>query len=169
MNPTTTVPAWLRGRLHSALARLRRRSLLTDKDRLLPLLRGMDREALYALAGWCAGEADSRVKDELLGVLRALTTHDTVVRIEFVTTPNYEDGVYWSDETIYLHHEDGTVDPFDFPEEGEAGYEVFAEADERFRDLLAEYSRLDRPVHGAHLIVDLASGDFTESSPYALI
>lgn len=168
MNPTIRAPALPRGRLRTALARLRRRSLLADKDRLRPLLQAMTREALYDLAGWCETEADSRIEGELLNVLRALVAPEPVARIEFVTNPNYDDGVYWDDETIYLHRADGTVEPFGFPEDGDAGYEEFTEADKRFRDLLADFSRQDPPVHGAHLIVDLVSGTFTESSHYSL-
>ncbi|MEU5900398.1 hypothetical protein [Streptomyces venezuelae] len=132
----------------------------------MPVLQTMDREALYDLAGWCETEADSRIMGELLDALRVLTATEPVARIEFVTDPNYDDGVYWDDEVFYLHRADGTVEPFVFPEDSDAGYE---EADERFRELLADYSRQDPPIHGAHLIVDLVSGEFSESGRYSLI
>ncbi|MFJ8301301.1 hypothetical protein ACIQ9R_36120 [Streptomyces sp. NPDC094447] len=149
-------------------------ALLTDKDRLLPLLQSMSREALYSLAGWCEAEADRRIQGQLVDVMRALFHVEPegapVAKVEFVTNPNYEDGMYWDDETVYLHDADGHVTEFaDFTEGTEGEDPAYAALDEEFRDLLADYSRQDRPADGAHLIVDLRSGAFTESSRYSLV
>lgn len=150
-------------------------ALLTDKEGMLPLLKAMSREALYALSGWCEIEADSRIQGQLVDVMRALfhtgPGEVPVTKVEFVTNPNYDDGVYWDDETVYLHDANGDVTEFaDFTDGQESDEDPqYAALDEEFSDLLADYSRQDHPVHGTHLIVDLVSGDFDESSAYSLV
>lgn len=118
---------------------------------------------LYDLAALLSEAADERVEGELLGVLREIFGRldaPPVITVEFVTNPNYDDGVYWSDEPVYLHFAGGAVLAWEPPE---ADDEAFDTLDERFRDLLADYSRLNRPVHNEHLLVDLASGAFDRS------
>lgn len=132
------------------------------------------RDELYTLGNALMGEADRRIDAELLEVLRGLFASEReesrASRVEFVTDPNYEEGVFWCEKTVYLHDADGTVTPFsDFTEEDEEGADPASAAlDERFRNLLADYSRSDWPSHGDHLVVDLSSGKFERTGHWSL-
>ncbi|MFJ1744338.1 hypothetical protein ACIOG4_37530 [Streptomyces microflavus] len=142
---------------------------LGDPERTLPLVATWTRDELYDVAALLRGEAVRRGEGELADVVRALAATapaPPVTRVEFVT--HDVDGVVsWSRDTLWLHRTDTAVTRFEFPDEPEAT-EEFARLDERFVELLGEYSRADRPVHGAHLFFEVESGTFTVSSPYAL-
>ncbi|MFD3815190.1 hypothetical protein ACFWRZ_08990 [Streptomyces rubiginosohelvolus] len=143
---------------------------LTDEERVLPLVADWTREELHSAAVLFSREAARRDDAELLALLREWNaTWDgpdpDAVKAEFVTDPN-GDSVRWSENAYYVHHADGSVHEFEFPEEGED--DGFAVQDERFRELLATRSDDDRPVHGAHLFVDLRTGVFTVEGPHAL-
>ena len=149
-------------------------AFFADRDAVLAMVARWTRDELYALGNVLMGEGDRRIEGQLLDVLRALCaqmrneTEPSVVRVEFVTDANYDDGVFWEDETIYLHRADGSVGLFDF-EEDDGEDPEFTALDEGFRDLLADYSRTDHPQHGAHLIVDLTTGVFEVSGPHCLV
>ncbi|WP_219852905.1 hypothetical protein, partial [Streptomyces solincola] len=148
-------------------------AFFADAERVRALVAHWSRDELYTLGNALVGEGDRRIKGELLEVLRALFVEgeeSPAARVEFVTDPNYDEGVFWSEDTVYLHDADGTVTPFsDFSEEGEEGADPeYAALDERFRDLLADYSRADWPSHGDHLVVDLTTGEFERSGKWSL-
>lgn len=139
-------------------------AFFTDPERVRAMVAHWSRDDLYTLGNTLMGEGDQRIDAELLEVLRALFASEReeppASKVEFVTNPNYDEGVFWGEETVYLHDADGTVTPFsDFTD---------ASLDERFRDLLADYSRSDWPSHGDHLVVDLSTGEFERSGKWAL-
>ncbi|AWI32632.1 hypothetical protein [Streptomyces tirandamycinicus] len=145
---------------------------LTDRERVLPLLTSWTREQLYALADIVIGEADSRTEGELLRLLRDIGAGEPgsprVTHIEFVTTSNYEDGVYWDDSTVYVHI-DGHDEPVPVDFENPDDDPVQTARDGKFRTLLADYSRAAPPADGAHLVVNLATGEFDVSGKWALV
>ncbi|MFI1769096.1 hypothetical protein ACH41H_44690 [Streptomyces sp. NPDC020800] len=139
-------------------------ALLTDEDRMLPLLQAVSGKTLDNLIGWCSQEHIRRTQTQLLASLRALVDPEKVARIEFVTyDPDTGSGPHWEEETFYLHHKDGGVTPMEFPDEEDAGYEEFKDACGRVVDHLEDYSRLAPPRDGARLTVNLASGEFDVS------
>ncbi|MFF2226864.1 hypothetical protein ACFVV7_26520 [Streptomyces globisporus] len=143
---------------------------LADEGRVLPLVADWSREELYRVAALFSREGDRRDDAELLALLREWNpTWDgddpDAMKAESVTDPN-GDSVRWSEKSYYVHHADGSVHKFELPAEGEE--DGFAVQDERFRELLATRSGADRPVHGAHLFVDLRTGEFTVEAPRAL-
>ncbi|WP_433860221.1 hypothetical protein [Streptomyces kronopolitis] len=143
---------------------------LADEEHVLPLVKDWTREELYAVAALFSREGGRRDDAELLALLREWNptwegSEPDAVKAEFVTDSN-GGSVRWAEESYYIHRADGSVDEFEFPEEGED--DEFAEQDERFTDLLATRSGVDRPVHGAHLFVDLRTGVFTVEGPNAL-
>ncbi|MGW7090020.1 hypothetical protein ACWGH2_41925 [Streptomyces sp. NPDC054871] len=148
-------------------------AFLADRERLRPLVKEWSREELYAVANLLFNEGDGRIEPELTTALRALMAYAPndsdarVVSVQFGTDAGYEEGVYWSDESLWLHRADGSVIEFEFPEEPEAT-EEFTALDGRFRDLLADYSRTDHPADGARLAVELESGTFTVTNPVFL-
>ncbi|MBV9025909.1 MAG: hypothetical protein JO362_19455 [Streptomycetaceae bacterium] len=141
--------------------------LLTDEEATAPLLNALTVDQLYDLIGWCEQRAgvtlEAQLKEKLprllheagatLYVKGEADTESPALRVELVTDPNYEDGVYW-DDTVYFHHGDTTVTDVDFE-----GTEI--------GDALADYSRLDRPVHGSNLFIDLATGEISAGSRWA--
>ncbi|MET9528186.1 hypothetical protein [Streptomyces coeruleorubidus] len=150
-------------------------AFFADKERVLAMVAHWSRDELYTLGNVLMGEGDRRINGELLEVLRAMFASEReespARKVEFVTDPNYNDGVFWSEDTVYLHDADGSVSPFsDFAEEGEEGVDpAYAALDERFRDLLADYSRSDHPNDGDHLVVDLVTGEFDRSGKWSLV
>ncbi|MGW0757107.1 hypothetical protein ACWD1Y_11565 [Streptomyces sp. NPDC002814] len=150
-------------------------AFFADKERVLAMVGHWSRDELYTLGNVLMGEGDRRIEGELLEVLRALFASEKeespAAKVEFVTDANYTDGVYWSDSTVYLHDADGSVSPFsDFAEEGEDGADPdYAALDERFRGLLADYSRSDHPNDGDHLVVNLGTGEFDRSGKWSLV
>jgi hypothetical protein len=145
-------------------------AFLANKEAVLPLVADWTREELDAVAALFSREAGHRGDAELLALLREWNptwegSEPDAVKAEFVTDSN-GDSVRWSEESYYIHRADGSVDEFEFPEEGED--DRFAEQDERFTELLGIRSGVDLPVHGAHLFVDLKTGVFTVEGPHAL-
>lgn len=149
-------------------------AFFADAERVRALVAHWSRDELYTLGNALVGEGDRRIEGELLEVLRALFASEReetpAAKVEFVTDPNYDEGVFWSEDTVYLHDADGTVSPFsDFAEEDEEGVDPeYAALDERFRELLADYARADWPSHGDHLVVDLTTGQFERSGKWSL-
>ncbi|MGA5411635.1 hypothetical protein ACPCSC_30810 [Streptomyces lavendulocolor] len=143
-----------------------------SKADLMPLFTSWPRDELYALGHVVWGEADGRVEGELLEELRWLCEPgspddpERVVKAEFVTT-TYENGVFWKDSEIFLHHVDGSVVPYEWPEDDHRDPE-WAERRERYQDLLADYSQILGVDDGAHLIVNLATGEFDRSGRWSL-
>ncbi|RSS86999.1 hypothetical protein EF903_17970 [Streptomyces sp. WAC05292] len=155
-----------------------------EKDTVLAMVAHWSTDELYTLGNLLMGEGDRRGVLELLGILRwlcepnpapadpAADTADLpeespVVKVEFVTQ-EYEDGVFWSSDTIFLHRANGTVEDYEWPEDHLQDPEWEAKAT-RYEDLLADYSRSDHPEHGAHLIVTLATGEFTVTSKWSSV
>ncbi|MEU1221315.1 hypothetical protein [Streptomyces microflavus] len=141
---------------------------LADEERVLPLVADWTREELYGAAALFSREAGRRDEAEFLALLREWNStwggdDPDAVKAEFVTDSN-GGGVRWSEDSYYVHHADGSVHEFEFPEEDDG----FAEQDKRFAELLATRSDVDLPVHGAHLFVDLRTGVFTVEGPHAL-
>jgi hypothetical protein len=134
---------------------------LTDERAMAPLLAALTVDQLYDLIGWCEHVArpalEAELKEKLPRLLREAAstlyadavadTESLAVRVECVTNPNYDDGVYW-DDTVYVHHLDGTVTPVAFD-------------DTEIGNALADYSRLEQPVHGSNLFIDLVTGAFS--------
>ncbi|MFD9248313.1 hypothetical protein [Streptomyces bottropensis] len=146
-------------------------TFFADKERVLAMTAHWSRDELYALGNALMGEGDRRIEPELLAVLRDMCPpnpddEDSPTHVEFVTNANYDDGMYWDDESVYVHI-NGEAAPIDF-ENPDDDAELAAQ-DERFRDLLADYSRSDPPADGAHLIVDLATGEFERSGKWSLV
>ncbi|MFE1270570.1 hypothetical protein [Streptomyces sp. NPDC058758] len=138
-------------------------ALLTDEERLRALLRVMSSKSVYDCISWCTEELTGRTRAALLAALRALVDPEDVARVEFVTYDGDDgNGPHWQQERFYLHRKDGTVARMEYPEVGED--DAFEDAYGRYVDLLDEYSALRPPLDGAHLIVDLTSGRFEESS-----
>ncbi|MBV1940823.1 hypothetical protein KUF83_30275 [Streptomyces sp. BV286] len=148
-------------------------------ERVLPMVRHWTRDDLYTLGNALMAEGDRRIPGELVAVLRALVAADpdipepeTPTHVEFVTNPNYDDGVFWDDETVYVHIA-GCDDPvligFTAEDDGSPEAAEGLALEERFRALLADYSRTDPPAHGAHLVVDLSTGEFEHSGKWSLL
>ncbi|MFE1289700.1 hypothetical protein [Streptomyces sp. NPDC058751] len=143
-----------------------------DPNRILPMVADWTQDQLYMLANMFMGEGDRRGTAELLELLRWLcepggpddaTPH--AVKVEFVTQ-TYDNGVFWHDEEIFLHCTDGTVEPYEWPEDHHQDDEWRAK-DERYTALLADYSRANPPSDGDHLIVDLITGKFEHTSKWS--
>ncbi|MEU0857481.1 hypothetical protein ABZ352_18860 [Streptomyces griseofuscus] len=147
---------------------------LADTDAVRQVIAHWTQAQVSALASVLLAESGKRRESQFVDVLRALFfVHPAegapVVRVEFVTNADYEDGVYWDEDTVYLHHADGTVAEFgDFtgPEDEDAEY---AALDDMFRELLTDIAAEDRPQHGDHLIVDLATGQFEQTGRDCLV
>ncbi|MFJ5142980.1 hypothetical protein [Streptomyces sp. NPDC088707] len=139
-----------------------------DRERVLALTARWSRDELYALGNVLVGEGDRRIEGELLELLRdehaGPPGSPRVTHVEFVTDNDYPEGVYWHDRAIYVHvsgHvEPHRVDYDDLTQEQAVQYR-------KLRDLLADYSRADRPSHGDHLVVDLGTGEFERSGKWA--
>lgn len=142
--------------------------VITDKNAVVAMFGHWPRHAQSQLSSALAGLAAQTAQNELLHTLRTLCApgpHESkspVAKVEFVTDSDYSDQVYWSPE-VYLHHADGSVEQFEWPDETSD-----AEAD-TFEDLVAEFSRLDPPEEDAHLIVTLASGEFNVSGKWSIV
>ncbi|WP_404949072.1 hypothetical protein HFP70_35405 [Streptomyces sp. ARC14] len=139
---------------------------LTDPTRVLPLVATWPLDALDAVSAMFRNELERREKVELGDVLRAIASRvpgPPVLWVKLTTNPNYEEGVYWADTALWLHREDGTETEYEIPDAGPT--EDFEALVERFRDLLADYSRADHPLDGAHLVFELESGTFTVTDP----
>ncbi|MQS17268.1 hypothetical protein F7Q99_35095 [Streptomyces kaniharaensis] len=143
------------------------RAMLT-KEQMSSLLPQLARDELYELGNWLRDAADDRLEQELLQVLRAMCARcpdqagGTAASVEFVTNANYSDGVYWDEETLWLHGTDGREWQYEAPEQQDDSADAL---DARFRDLLAAYSRLDRPKHNSNLTVNLSTGTFEVTPP----
>lgn len=145
-----------------------------DPERVLSTVAHWTQDQLYTLANVLMAEGDRRGKAELLELLRWLCvaggSEDPAppgTKVEFVTQ-DFEGGVFWNDEEIFIHRPDGTVESYEWPEDADTDDEWSAK-DERFRALLADYSRSDHPADGDHLVVDLTSGEFEHSGKWSLI
>ncbi|MEU6632894.1 hypothetical protein ABZ905_32110 [Streptomyces parvus] len=140
---------------------------LTDPERVLPLIGTWTLDALDAVSVLFREELERREKAELVEVLRAIAVRIPglpVVAVKLATNPNYEEGVYWADTTLWLHHQDGAETEYLLPDEV-GPTEDFEALVERFRDLLADYSRADHPLDGASLVFEVESGTFTVTPP----
>lgn len=126
-------------------------------------------DELDGVAAVLREESARRTEAALVDVLRTLLRADDEqppVRAEFVTDPNGGPGVVWSEETVYLHYADSTVDQFEeWPEEDDDP--ALVALDTRFRALLKAYSAHSRPAHNDHLIVDLSTGVFEHSGRHS--
>ncbi|MET8897340.1 hypothetical protein [Streptomyces albogriseolus] len=64
-----------------------------------------------------------------------------------------ENGVFWNESKVHLHHVDGSVDEFeDFAEDGDEK-ELYADVDDVFRDLVTDIAADSPPQPGDCLIV----------------
>lgn len=161
--PSTTATA---GRLDA--------EFFADPGRALAMVAHWTQDQLYVLANALMDEGDRRGKAELLELLRWLCKpggpddpEPRAVKVEFVTDA-YEDGVYWHDDEIFIHRADGTVEPYEWPEDDHQDDDWRAKAD-RYRALLADYSRSDHPAGGDHLVVDLSTGEFEHTGKWSLV
>lgn len=150
-------------------------ALFANLDTVRAMVAHWSRDELYTLGNALMSQGDRRIAGQLVDVMRALLapqlgdSQAPLVAVEFVTNPNYDDGVYWDDTAVWLHYADGTESPCEFHgDDGGAEDPEYVALDEGFRELLADYSRTDRPEHGAHLIVTLATGEFEVSGRYSL-
>ncbi|KIF05164.1 hypothetical protein PL81_14625 [Streptomyces sp. RSD-27] len=166
-------------------------AVLADPDTLRALVGHWSMDELYTVGNLLMGEGERLGAAELVEILRWLflpapdaTGPDlsdvpkepqdaAVVKVEFVTGSPYEDGVFWADEEIYLHHDNGHVSESEVgPPEGVSDDDPFyAEWEEkirRYEDLLADYARANPPNAGDHLIVDLTTGEFDQSGRWSL-
>lgn len=100
---------------------------LTDSDTLRALVGHWSMDELYTVGNLLMGEGERLGAVELMEILRWLflpapgaTGPDLrdvpkepqdapVVKVEFVTDSPYEDGVFWANEEVYLHHANGHV------------------------------------------------------------
>jgi len=143
---------------------------MLSKEQMSTLLPQLTRDELYELGNWLRDTADERIEQELLQVLRAMCSRcpspagDQATSIEFVTNPNYPEGVYWDEETFWLHGADGQDWQYEEPEQRDDSTTAL---DIQFRDLLADYSRIDRPEHNSNLTVNLPTGTFEVTPPSA--
>ena len=134
-----------------------------DEAAAAAMVRHWSRAELYALGNVLFTEADRRIEGELLEVLRIVCAgqdEGPVAQVEFVTNPNYEDGIYWDEHTIWLHIA-GRQEPVQLDIDGTS------ELEQQFCQLMADYSCADRPENGAHLVVDLGAGTFTVSGKWS--
>lgn len=143
-------------------------SALTDPAHVRAMVAGWSRDDLYALGSLLTAEGDRHTERELLQLLRWLCEpreHESpTVNVEFVTYA-YDDGVVWDDDTLYLHRADGTIEPYDWPEDHHTDPTWEAKAG-RYAELLQDYSSAHPPADGEHLIVDLATGAFDVSGKW---
>ncbi len=129
-------------------------------------------EQLTAAASSLTAASIRRRESMFVDVLRALfyippSAGEPVARVEFVTDSPAENGVFWNESRVYLHHTDGSVDEFeDFTEDGDEK-ELYADLDDMFRDLLTDIAADTPPQPGDHLIVDLTTGEFERSGKWA--
>lgn len=140
------------------------RAMLT-KERMSPVLPLLTRDELYELSHWLRDAADARVEQELLQVLRAMCAGQaggTAASVEFITSTDDPEGVCWDEETFWLQGTDGHEWQYEHPEQLD---DPATEPDARFRNLLALYSRLDRPKHNSNLTVNLSTGTFEVTPP----
>ncbi|MGC4950976.1 hypothetical protein ACLQ2N_32895 [Streptomyces sp. DT224] len=147
-----------------------------DLETVRAMVAHWTRDQLYRLGNVLTATADQRIPGQLVDVMRALyheqpgTVQSPIVRVEFVTNANYDDGVYWDEDTVCHHRADGTVtEAWESPscaETPEAAEEALWDG---FVELLADYSRTAHPQHGDHLIVDLVTGEFDHSGKWSLV
>ncbi|MFI0742448.1 hypothetical protein ACH4PU_30880 [Streptomyces sp. NPDC021100] len=138
-------------------------SLISDSETARAVFADWSRDQLYALVGILMDEGNKRNEKELLELLRWLCeSHPEAVKVEFVTE-EYEDGVFW-DDTFYVHRANGTVVRYEWPEETDQEWEERAD---QYIARLSDYTM--PPVHGAHLTVDLATGEFDISGKWSLV
>lgn len=150
-------------------------AFFADTNTLRAAIAHWSREQLYTIGNVFLEEGDRRDERKLVEVLRWLCERGSnapdppIAKVEFVTNSDYEDGLFWDDEPFYLHRTDGTVERYDWPE----GYDKdpeWQQVDERYDELLAAYSRAHRPMaHGAHLFLDLTTGQFDQDSEWSLL
>ncbi|WP_030372411.1 hypothetical protein [Streptomyces rimosus] len=128
-------------------------------------------EQVTAAASAFRAEAIRRRESQFVDVLRALffvppAEAPPVARVEFVTDGPFANGVFWDESRVYLHHEDGSVAPFeDSPDADED--DEYAALDEVFREMLTDIAADNPPQHGDRLVVDLATGEFERSGKWA--
>ncbi|MFI6112749.1 hypothetical protein [Kitasatospora sp. NPDC051164] len=128
----------------------------------------MTRDELYELGTWLRDAAEHRLEQELLQVLRAMCARcpgqagGAAVSVEFVTSSDGPEGVCWDEETLWLQGADGQEWQYEAPEQPD---DTPPELDARFRNLLALYSRLNRPKHNSNLTVNLSTGTFEATPP----
>ena len=95
---------------------------------------------------------------ELAAALRADGHTDStspVVQAEFVTNATCGNGVLWDLGSVYLTHADGAETVADWEETS-------------LEDSLARHAHAVRPVHNANLTVDLNTGTFEVTGPWAI-
>lgn len=147
-------------------------AFFADPERVRAMVAHWSRNELYMVGNVLIGEGDRLIEDELLAVLRTMCAREpgepSVTHVEFVTNPNYDDQVYWDDESVYLRIKgrDEPV-PIEFADVQDGSQE--AALDARFCALLADYARSDPPNHGDHLVVNLATGAFERSGKWSLV
>lgn len=144
----------------------------TDAQAVRAAVAGWCREDLFALGSVFMAEGDRLTERDLVALLRWLCEpggpddpESPVERVEFVTQA-YDDGVTWDDETIHFHRADGTVEEYEWPEDYHLDAD-WQEKQERYVELLHDYSRATPPADGAHLIVDLRTGEFDISGKWS--
>ncbi|MER7761541.1 hypothetical protein [Streptomyces sp. NPDC097619] len=147
----------------------------TDRESLLPQVGHWSRDDLYAVANTFLAAGDRLLTAELLDLLRwlcgpaieaaAAAEEPAVVGVEFVTRTT-DEGVFWAADDLGLHRADGTVKDYEWPNDENAEWQAKAD---RYEGLLADYSRSDPPTEGAHLIVTLATGEFTVTAKWSTV